>query len=421
MKRQVVRGVGGLVFLSVAVLPVAVSAQAAPPAGKTAPAESGRSPDVSLPGDVSNPAPVTPPAPVAQPAEAPVASGGSDTSCFPACRSGYLCHQGQCVSACNPPCAGNEVCSQSECVSKCNPGCRSGYVCSEYGECMRPERASSEPERASLSSEPPTDDERADTVPQGFVGVDMTFHTQSALQDISVVAPVFRGVFPVRHWTLEAELPTMFYDISGYSQNVAGYYRVEVPGDSGLMLGNPVFMAKHHWLHDGTDFYFGPGLALPVVQPSDSDRLKVEALGVAAGTRGAWNIWWYMPRALTLFAPIGVRHVAPNGLDVGAEAALAAFFHVGSGSRDTVAGAQLGGHLGYASRSVEAGAKLRIVRTPGDEGSDHGQVSFEPYLRGLAGKAYFGGGLLVNLDEPFGPLFDTGRVWGLRFEAGARL
>src|SRR5262245_40259580 len=29
---------------------------------------------------------------------------------FPACREGYFCQNGQCISACNPPCPGNQVC-----------------------------------------------------------------------------------------------------------------------------------------------------------------------------------------------------------------------------------------------------------------------------------------------------------------------
>ena len=33
-----------------------------------------------------------------------------ESGCFPRCRSGYLCHQGACVSACNPPCPSSDVC-----------------------------------------------------------------------------------------------------------------------------------------------------------------------------------------------------------------------------------------------------------------------------------------------------------------------
>ena len=36
--------------------------------------------------------------------------------CFPQCRSGYICHDGECVSLCNPPCSQGEVCVEGECV-----------------------------------------------------------------------------------------------------------------------------------------------------------------------------------------------------------------------------------------------------------------------------------------------------------------
>jgi hypothetical protein len=47
----------------------------------------------------------------AQPAEAP--SSGS-AECFPTCREGFVCHQGQCVSECNPPCPRGQVCVQGQ-------------------------------------------------------------------------------------------------------------------------------------------------------------------------------------------------------------------------------------------------------------------------------------------------------------------
>lgn len=39
--------------------------------------------------------------------------------CVPACRDGYLCHEGQCIEACNPPCPEGEQCaSGGQCVPK---------------------------------------------------------------------------------------------------------------------------------------------------------------------------------------------------------------------------------------------------------------------------------------------------------------
>jgi len=248
----------------------------------------------------------------------------------------------------------------------------------------------------------------------------VTFHTQSATRDVTVVAPILRGVFPVRSWTLEAEVPTVVYDFGGGGAVTPLGYETR-PDDSGAALGNPTFTAKHHWLQGGRDFYFGPGATLPLAQPSSTDDVQEAALAVALGSRGVWNVWWYMPRTLTVFFPLGVRHVSPGGLDIGAEAAVAALFHVGRGSEDTLGAGQVGAHLGYASSSAEAGAKLRLVRLPGDRGSDHGQISFEPYARALLDSAYVGGGFLINLDEPMGPMLDRGSVWGLHLEGGWRL
>jgi hypothetical protein len=47
-----------------------------------------------------------------------VSAAPIEAACFPACRAGYLCHEGQCVSACNPPCAAGESCTAAgECRS----------------------------------------------------------------------------------------------------------------------------------------------------------------------------------------------------------------------------------------------------------------------------------------------------------------
>jgi hypothetical protein len=34
----------------------------------------------------------------------------ADPECYPACRSGFVCRRGQCISACNPPCGQGQVC-----------------------------------------------------------------------------------------------------------------------------------------------------------------------------------------------------------------------------------------------------------------------------------------------------------------------
>jgi hypothetical protein len=69
----------------------------------------------------------------AQPGAEPAGAG----VCTPACRTGYLCHQGTCISACNPVCGDTEVCTNAgQCVSKCNPLCGANETCTADGQCQ---------------------------------------------------------------------------------------------------------------------------------------------------------------------------------------------------------------------------------------------------------------------------------------------
>ncbi|MGD8862085.1 MAG: hypothetical protein PVI30_18885 [Myxococcales bacterium] len=48
--------------------------------------------------------------------EAAAQEADAPPACVPECRSGYLCHEGRCVSACNPPCGPGERCADGECL-----------------------------------------------------------------------------------------------------------------------------------------------------------------------------------------------------------------------------------------------------------------------------------------------------------------
>lgn len=54
----------------------------------------------------------------AAPASSAAPAAAAASECFPACRSGFTCHVGQCVSLCNPPCAAGESCTANgECAA----------------------------------------------------------------------------------------------------------------------------------------------------------------------------------------------------------------------------------------------------------------------------------------------------------------
>lgn len=54
----------------------------------------------------------------AQPAAAPAPAAAPVGACYPACREGFTCHRGQCVSLCNPPCPAGLECVEGR---RCEP------------------------------------------------------------------------------------------------------------------------------------------------------------------------------------------------------------------------------------------------------------------------------------------------------------
>src|SRR5687767_12034919 len=52
----------------------------------------------------------------------------AEAACFPACREGYLCSQGQCISACNPACEAGLVCNAA---AQCIPAATSAPAAPE--------------------------------------------------------------------------------------------------------------------------------------------------------------------------------------------------------------------------------------------------------------------------------------------------
>jgi hypothetical protein len=64
------------------------------------------------------PADAAPAQVVSGPAENPAAAPQSGAACYPACRTGFTCSQGACISLCNPACAAGQTCSATgECVT----------------------------------------------------------------------------------------------------------------------------------------------------------------------------------------------------------------------------------------------------------------------------------------------------------------
>ena len=83
---------------------------------------------------------------------------------------------------------------------------------------------------------------------------------------------------------------------------------------------------------------------------------------------------------------------------------------------DVEMGASVGGKFG----PVKAGLRLQYWWMPTEDG-DNFQLALVPFVD-LEMKAwFFGTRLVMNLDEPAGFAFDTGKIWGLHFSVGAKI
>ena len=86
----------------------------APPPSQAPPAQTSAAPAPTPAADLR---------PEVQPTATTPAPAQTTGDCRPPCRSGFLCHQGQCISACNPPCAAGQRCTaQGECEHRAPAG-----------------------------------------------------------------------------------------------------------------------------------------------------------------------------------------------------------------------------------------------------------------------------------------------------------
>jgi hypothetical protein len=298
-------------------------------------------------------------------------------------------------------------------IPVCNPQCPPGYECTTAG--CAPD--SSAPEFEERETPAVSGHDR-----RSSVSLDVSSHTQSPQgETVTIVAPVLLAAVPIDRWTLEFALPLAYYHVS-----IPGFF-FQGASDSGFEPGNPTLIAKYHGEFSSKtgrgEGFVGLGMSAPVARIDNGDEnglARLVGYAGALGVRGLWNYWWYFPNSLSLMMPFGVDYVTDRGFDVGAEAALAAYFFVGQLSHhQPVANAQFGFRVGYASDDVRAGVWMRLVRIPGDSNDDQTQASVEPYLRGIFGQGFIETGFLMNLDKPLGPNLDEGSIWGFRVAGGA--
>jgi hypothetical protein len=201
------------------------------------------------------------------------------------------------------------------------------------------------------------------------------------------------------------------------------YYRDDASGqvDRTFRFGNPMVAGYYVGHHGNLKLRLGAALTAPVAtlpDGGDSLALAARAYGVAAASRGGWNLWLWAPEAATLAFPARFEMVALPKLLLAADVTMAIPIYLhGQGAGFVM---QFAGDLGFRSKVVAVGARLSHVWSIAEMpflGSFF-QMALEPFLRLDFGKPFLHARLTMNLNNPWGFSFDPGGIWGLHLGGG---
>lgn len=214
---------------------------------------------------------------------------------------------------------------------------------------------------------------------------------------------------------LEVAIPTVFEDYSPDDGAALG-----ADGDSTLLLGNPYFALFYADRSLRSVARIGFGVALPVLDIDDS--IDGTAAIMAFATRGFMDVWLYMPERLSLVVPAQLQ-ARVSAFVVGVDAAVAALIPTGDNdNQETELALQAGALFGLGLGDTTLGMRLQVGSIPTADAGDNAQASLMPFVQAdLDGGAFIHGGVLVNLDDPYGVAGDNDiGLWALRIGGGGR-
>jgi len=175
-----------------------------------------------------------------------------------------------------------------------------------------------------------------------------------------------------------------------------------------LHLGASYLLAREHIrLKIGGALEWGPWT---------HDLTAVPALAIALGNnaRGGQDIGLWAPEVFSVVTP--ARFEYGERLVFTGDAQLGLHFPTNDG--DTQLSLQVAPGVGfYATDMVLVGARLPFIWVPTGSG-DNAQTAFEPYARLDLDNAFINTRFTLNLDEPLGFGFDSGKYWAWHVGGG---
>ncbi len=210
---------------------------------------------------------------------------------------------------------------------------------------------------------------------------------------------------------IEAALPIAWTQYGG-SASYLGQTQAESDGGFALLnlhLGVNYLRAERPWrLKVGGALEWGPWT-------NDFGRTARRAVRATHAAYGGEHLGLWAPEAFSVVAP--ARFEYGERLVVSGDAQLGLHFSTAGG--DAELSIQLAPGVGYyATDVVLVGLRMPLTWVPTEGGDASTFFAIEPYGRFDLGSIFLDTSLVLNIDEPYGFAFDSGKFWALHFGGG---
>jgi len=173
----------------------------------------------------------------------------------------------------------------------------------------------------------------------------------------------------------------------------------------------------------GEGLVFAPGITVPLSTLPDPDDpahvISAAAVNGGRGLRGRIDEWLWLPDELGFVFPL---HWATWADPLIFELDLALAYVVPTSASDPDDDFLLQAVFRFALRLTPGlwlGGRFAATFIPTNT-ADNGQLSIAPEVRWMIPdtRGYIGARFQVNLDTPYGPSFEPGRIWGVHLASG---
>ncbi|HEX5098844.1 MAG TPA: outer membrane beta-barrel protein [Polyangiaceae bacterium] len=248
---------------------------------------------------------------------------------------------------------------------------------------------------------------------EGGITVDAEFH-------YNVIPIIVGGGYKITpNLELVAMLPIGWGNV-GYSVTATGGPGLDAlnqdQSESGVGVGN-LHLGLNYFSFDGPVRFMAGGAIQfgPWYKDYDPGPAVGAALGHPAG--GGQDIGLYRPETVSIVAPGRVEYPIDRVVLAG-DAALG--LHIPTDGADAELSIQVAPGVGYyLTPTAQLGLRVPFAWLPTDSGSSATYLAVEPYARFDFEKLFLTARFDLNIDEPYGFSFDSGKFWGIHVGLGS--